>query len=194
MFRALRCVSLDIISKYCFGQSFDTLAVTDFSHPMVGFIKNSIRGTWVFRHFPIIRYVIPYLPTSWVLWLLPYMKGGSSMRQSISVPLDVLLNDKENPGFATTETVYHQLLTPQPAKGHHNVPSRTSCLDEGMTLIGAGGENTGSVSGLGVFFTISDRDLYARVQAELRAVWPDLDGPPLGLEKLEKLPLLVSRF
>jgi hypothetical protein len=61
-----------------------------------------------------------------------------------------------------------------------------------MTLIGAGGENTGSVSGLGVFFTISDRDLYARAQAELRAAWPDLDGPALNLEKLEKLPLLVS--
>jgi hypothetical protein len=130
-----------------------------------------------------------------VYWLLPYTEGVVGMRRHVEVAFDGVLAQRSAEGQFSDDgekgTVYHQLLTPQPAKGHAEAPSRKSCLDEGMTLVGAGGENTGSVTTLGTFMTISQPELTKRLQAELVEAWPDMDAP-IGWEALERLPILVS--
>jgi hypothetical protein len=114
------------------------------------------------------------------------------MRNFIAAPLDVVFNQQNTPEFdeQKNKTVYHYLLTPQPKIGHAPL-SRESCLDEGMTVVGAGGENTGSVTTVGTFMTYYHPEVLKRVQAELRTIWPDVNGPAPRLVELETLPLLV---
>jgi hypothetical protein len=105
--------------------------------------------------------------------------------------IDELLKRLELLDMADHETVYH-LMTPQPSKGQHRIPSRTSLWHEVRTNVIAGSDTVGNAVTLGTFHILNSEPVSAKLVQELQVAWPDTDAK-LGREALEKLPYLVSQ-
>lgn len=71
--------------------------------------------------------------------------------------------------------------------------SRYLCrpLSLASSLVAAGTDTVGNTCNMAVFYILSNKDIEKRLRQELKDAWPDVDTP-MSLEKLEKLPYLVS--
>jgi cytochrome P450 len=119
------------------------------------------------------------------------VKATVNFRGRMAAQVDELLLDPEASKRAEHETVYHHLMTRQPGKGQHEIPSRNSLLSEGVSLVVAGSDAGGGTLTVGVFHVLRNKSVSSTLIKELEAAWPDKDAP-MKLEDLEKLPYLVG--
>ena len=49
---AVKCFTLDVISKIVFGKEFGALASAKFQHPQLDTLRRALQGAWVYRTFP----------------------------------------------------------------------------------------------------------------------------------------------
>jgi cytochrome P450 len=81
-------------------------------------------------------------------------------------------------------TIYHQLMSPEAYKAG-TVPSAGSLYEEAQALMFAGADTTGNTLMLGTFYLLRSPDMYQKLKAELRSLWPDLAEQP-SLRELEQ--------
>ncbi|KAF9459675.1 cytochrome P450 [Collybia nuda] len=189
MSMAFRSAALDIITSYCFAQSFDTLDEPDFRHPLPIAISSAITVIWTLKYFPFLKFISDHAPNWLAVWLLPVTKGYFDIFDQLSHYLDGILANPETLEAAGHETIYHHLLSPN--KLHQKIPSKKSLLDESLTLLGAGSETVGSTVTMGVFHVLNNPIVYRKLVQELETSWPD-STVPMTYQALEKLPYLTS--
>lgn len=86
--------------------------------------------------------------------------------------------------------IYHHLLKPQ--KGYQ-IPPALSLKDEALLLVNAGVDTVSNALIVGIINTLENREICAKLQAELREAWPVLEEKR-KFEELESLPYLVLTF
>lgn len=130
LYHAFRSAALDTISTYCFAESYSALTYPSFKHPLLHSIEQFGQMMWFDRAFPFVIPGIDSLPTGLVARLLPAAKGLISLRATILMKIDEMLN---NPGIvdaADQETVFSHFLAPQPSKKNFTIPTRLSLREE----------------------------------------------------------------
>ncbi|KIK55045.1 hypothetical protein GYMLUDRAFT_176222 [Collybiopsis luxurians FD-317 M1] len=185
---ALRSLTSDVITEYCFADSTDTLTDPDFSHPIVKSVRDLMGRIWIQRHFPFIIRIAVILPPRLVLWFIPAFKSYVDMKARYEGQIDSLVCSPDALFNTDHETIYHHLLEP---KAPESRPSRTSLVQEAFTLVAAGSDTVGNVCTVSTYFALKDKSICRELHAELREAWPD-KGRPISFVVLEKLPYLTA--
>ncbi|KAJ3752765.1 cytochrome P450 [Lentinula raphanica] len=183
---AYRSVAMDLITKYCFAQSADTL-VPGFRHPTQRSIEDFFKRIWFERHFPFLTGFACKMPRTLVGWLLPRFKSYIDMKAALEHQIDRLKRNPDLISLAEHETIYHRLLNPK----NQVAPSRKMLVDQAFTLIGAGSDTIGNVCTVGTFYALKNGSISQKLTMELYEAWPD-GSKPLSLTTLEKLPYLTA--
>lgn len=187
---ALRSTTLDIITSYCYGRSYDAITHSDFKHPILDGMEATFYVVWLFKHF---RFTIPLLMGMpiWALKLVsPEIVDFSRLRLDIMERIDSLLKDRSSLDHAEHETIYHHLLSPQGGKIQHETPSRKCLISEAINLLLAESDTIRNACVVGTFHVLNDRGIHSKLLTELDNAWPD-KNVPIKYEVLEKLPYLV---
>ncbi|KAK7052823.1 hypothetical protein VNI00_004142 [Paramarasmius palmivorus] len=192
---AFKCISLDVISEYCFANCFNALDTSDFRHPSLCAIQELLPNLWKQKHFPILLKVVDLLPESLVLWINPGIRPLLDIKRTLATQVDRLLADNEALKAVEHATIYHHMFDPGAEKHdstHRHVrPTRKSLVDEALTLIGAGSDTVGVTSTVGTFYALHNPEIARKLKDELLSVWPDPEGS-MSLSVLEKLPYLTA--
>ena len=62
---AVKCFTLDVISKMVFGKEFGALASAHFHHPQLDTLRKTLQGAWLYRTFPTLS-KLSMLAPRWV--------------------------------------------------------------------------------------------------------------------------------
>ncbi|KAG7439845.1 cytochrome P450 [Guyanagaster necrorhizus] len=181
--QAFKATAMDIITAYCFAQSFDALHSLGFAHPIIRGMEASVATNTAVRHLPIL--VLLYsLPEFVMAMINPESVGIFRLQKVLGRQIDKILAD---PGTleAVHDTIYHRLLE----DGER--PSRKALLEEAQTLILAGTDTTSNAMTMGFFHILTDPSMRTKLVAELKAAWPE-KGLRMSYDSLEKLPYLTG--
>lgn len=181
--QGFKAVSMDVITTYCYAQSFDALHSPGFAHPILLGIEAITSTMTAVRNFPVLR-LMHYLPEGVTRMMNPDAVGFFSLQKVLGKQIDKILAD---PGVLETahDTVYHRLLE------NEETPSRKGLLAEAQTFLIAGTDTTSNAMTIGFFHILSDPLVRAELVAELKAMWPEKEMP-ISYESLEKLPYLTG--
>ncbi|KAK0193189.1 cytochrome P450 [Armillaria mellea] len=181
--QAFKATTMDVITAYCYAQSFDALHSPGFAHPIISAMDTGTVLTTNVRHFPILG-LLRYLPESVTRILNPDAVGFFSLERALGRKIDKILAD---PGVleADHETIYHRLLEDVER------PSRKALLANAQTFLFAGTDTTSNTMIMGFFHVLSNPSIQQRLVAELKAMWPEKESPT-PYDSLEKLPYLTG--
>ncbi|KAJ7656544.1 cytochrome P450 [Mycena rosella] len=190
MHMAYRSATMDIITNYCFADSFDALDAPDFRHPILVGLQTGITSSWILKYMPWMLHAIESAP-DWMVDRLPREhQFFRDLRRFSSTQIDGYTVDPTLLDRADQPTIFHQLMVPS-VKSKGLIPSRTSLMGETMALLAAGHDTVGGVCTVGTFHILRNPMVHARLVEEVRQVWPDVDSPA-GYSQLEKLPYLTA--
>ncbi|KAF8897381.1 cytochrome P450 [Infundibulicybe gibba] len=164
MFYAFRCLSIDVMTSYCFAQTLRALDSHDFHHPIILNIEGRIPTAWILRYFPSITSLMKTLPDYIILYFAPGLQDFVALRYQMSTQINNFLAD---------------------------IPSKESLLDEALALLQAGSETVAHACLLGSFYGLKDPKVKAKLIQELRDAWPDRFFA-FSFESLEKLPYFTA--
>jgi cytochrome P450 len=86
-------------------------------------------------------------------------------------------------------TIFQALLTSDPAQAYI-VPTVDQIKDEAYSTLGAAADTTGNAMTVATYHTVSNKLIYEKLSAEVKAAFPDAQAR-LSFVELEKLPYLV---
>lgn len=188
---AFRSTTLEIITSYCFGRSSNALDSRHFQNGILTAMDQTLPMIWVFKHFPIIKYVLLRVPESWASILKPSTTGILEQKRQMGVQIDDILRDPSSLKHADHETIYHHFLTPQPENQRMPPIEREWLLDEGLYLRFAGSDTVGNTCTVATYHILSNKHVQDRLAQEVKDAWPEKDAPA-SYETLEKLPYLTA--
>lgn len=81
VFKAYRCLSVDTITSYCYGQSVNATTAPDFNGPLPDAMLASMPPVPALRLFPLLKMMVETLPADVVSFIQPPLKGLMDMRE-----------------------------------------------------------------------------------------------------------------
>lgn len=184
---AYMALTMDVITHYCFGHSYDYLEEDDFKASWKEtVIAGSANGAFL-RQFPWALPILKMAPLSLVQVLNPPAGHLMAWQKMVRAQVDdIIAKNKE--GKKTKGTVFQALLDsdlPPEEK------SADRLQDEGQTIVGAGSETTAKSLAVITFYLCEDKKKLERLREELRTVMPTPTSS-VSLTTLEQLPYMVS--
>ncbi|PBK83747.1 cytochrome P450 [Armillaria gallica] len=185
---AFKSTAMDVITAYCYAQSFDALLCPDFTHPILLSAERAMPMITSIRRFPVLQ-ILHHIPEWLTMLLSPETLGFVELRKALSAQIEGILAD---PSSLDTmhDTIYNYLLSPEKLK-LQQIPSKKSLLDEAQNLLFAGTDTTSSALAVGFFYVLNDPAIQAKLISEISAAWPNKESP-VSYEVLEKLPYLTA--
>ncbi|KAH8600807.1 putative cytochrome P450 [Bisporella sp. PMI_857] len=177
---AYSALTLDIISSYCFGESFNCLLNEELAEEWKYMLEQVFEKANLIMHFPWLLKVLNLLPNSLAGPVIRHHRNTKTKVASI------LRHDPETE--KNTNTIFHEL------RDSELPPSEKTALrlsDEGNILIGAGSETTAQVLAVLSFHLLDNPDTLAKLRTELHTVMPTTDTVP-SWTQLEQLPYLTA--
>ncbi|KAL1708595.1 cytochrome P450 [Schizophyllum commune] len=191
LLQALRAATLDIIFSYCFGEECNALDAPDFKHPILMGADAVNRATLVFKAFPALIYVQRFLISFLQFVGCPTIGPGLLVNMN-SAQLDRLLANPRALDDAPHETIFHHIL---PGAGTEKVttafPTRSSLLDEALSLQIAGSHTVAAACYVGCFQVLNNDGIRRRLVSELKDAMPDVVDA-VRFEVVEKLSYLTA--
>ncbi|KAI2638933.1 cytochrome P450 [Hypomontagnella submonticulosa] len=179
---AFRAATKDIIQAYAFGEGdkcldkedcntafFDVTAPSQLAH----------MGT----HFFWLANLLTSIPPSIMTRLIPPIGAFSGFVEELAVQVEKIREAKDLP---EGKTIFHEIIRSDIPDSEKETRRLT---DEAMILVIAGSETTASTFAAIMYHLLSDRQLYARLRAELETVMPDRYELPVA-SQLDGLALL----
>lgn len=189
MYLALRCLTVDTISAFCFGKSLNALSAPNFTAPIVEAMYRANPEFLPFKHLPSYRRLIWTLPPSIAVKFLPDTSGFAQISNLTQPQVDAAIADPASLAKYSHPTIYHRLLDPSSAS--HTSITRDELLQEAKNLIFAGTDTTANALYIALWHLMRNPTLQTRLRAELATIWPNLDDPPV-YETLSTIPLLTA--
>jgi cytochrome P450 len=184
---AYTALTMDIITHYAYGQSYNHLAEDDFKlswkEAIIGVAAN---GAFL-RQFPWALPIMKATPLSLLQKINPQAGALVGWQHMVRRLIDnIILTNRE--GKKAEGTIFQALLDsdlPQEEK------SADRLQDEGQTLIGAGSETTAKALSIITFYLLQDKNKLQRLREELRSAMPTPNSQA-SWTTLEQLPYLVG--
>ncbi|PQE14947.1 cytochrome p450 protein [Rutstroemia sp. NJR-2017a WRK4] len=171
---AFSALTLDIISDYCYGESFGALKNEKLAMEWYYMLEAVMAKAPLFMHFPWLLKVMSLLPDSIAG---PVLRHHRNSRNKVGRVLRY-----EDTDSARQDTVFHTIrdsdLPPEEKKLNR-------LADEGNILIGAGSETTAQTLAVLFFYLLENPEMITRLRDEISGVEGDITWG-----KLEKLPFL----
>ncbi|KAL0575627.1 hypothetical protein V5O48_006352 [Marasmius crinis-equi] len=188
--QAIRSLSTDIITSYCFATSFNTLDYPGFEHPMIAAQRIILKHLWIQKHFPAVFRLPSLLPRWLVLRLTPAIVASREKRRGpLERQIEKYMEKEEELRKAEHDTVFHHLLVHRDKSGAEL--SKKSLLDEAMVLLGAGSGTVTDTCVVAIANVLRTPAVREKLVEELREAWPDRSAK-FGYTALEKLPYLTA--
>ncbi|KAI3616665.1 cytochrome [Moniliophthora roreri] len=193
MNQAIRSVTMDIISSYCFANSFNTVSDPYFEHPLTTAQRAAVDTLQVQKHFPILIDIGLNMPRWFVAKLNPSFLVWLDQKKVFESQIETYMKDDSELQLVEHETIYHHLLAPQKGSGSTHIPrpSKASLVSEAFNLISAGSETVASACTVGISHALRKPSIVRRLVSELQEAWPVRDMH-VSYTVLEKLPYLTA--
>jgi cytochrome P450 len=183
---AYMALTMDIITHYAFGESYDYLSEDDFKLEWKEtVVAGSANGAFL-RQFPWALPILKRVPLPLLQILNPPAGSLVAWQRMVRAQVDDIIAGNKA-GEKASGTIFQALLDsdlPPEEK------SADRLQDEGQTLVGAGSETTAKSLAVITFYLLEDRQKLQKLRAELHTVMPTPTGP-VSLTALEQLPYLV---
>lgn len=187
---AYMALTMDIITHYAYGESYNYLAEEDFKLEWKNTVIGGSASGALIRQFPWAFPIMKSAPLALLRHAAPEAALLLQWQRMVRRQVDtILLNDRS--GKKANGTIFQALLDSDlPAVEK----SADRLQDEGQTLVGAGSETTAKTLTIITFYLLDDKTKLERLRAELQDVplRPGLDGS--FLSQLDQLPYLVSLY
>lgn len=186
MHNAFTSLTLDIISTYAFGESYGLLELPGFSPEWKEALKATVESSIMNRHLPWVADLLGFLPNSIAARISEPVGFFLSIQAKIKSQVeDTLARDKAD-NTKSYKTIFQELRD-------SNLPpaekTAQRLMDEGMILIGAGGDTTAHTLTVLWFNLLTNPEALAKLTNELKEAIPDPQNPPSWIQ-LEQLPYL----
>ncbi|KAK0658473.1 cytochrome P450 monooxygenase aflU [Lasiodiplodia hormozganensis] len=194
---AISCFATDVITEYCFGQSYGFLDDPTMKKSLYNAIHKGLGSAVPFRHFPLYQKLFYSLPTWVIEWMNPDMELWRAYRVDIRTQVRKLKKDIADgtikPSESTRATVFTEIL-------NSNMPEsekETERLSrEAQVMVQAGIETVSWSITTNLTYLLSNPRALSRLRAELlEAIPPTPDSSPADLPSwatLEQLPYLSA--
>ncbi|APA11943.1 hypothetical protein SS1G_05491 [Sclerotinia sclerotiorum 1980 UF-70] len=187
MYNAIRCLTVDFISEYSFGQSFSLLEdAKDLEfHPGILFAFDmSTEVVTTFRYFPILRQFSNLMPLSLMAFLSQKITKVKELKMALADAMSSF--DKARADGQKFEHL--PLFDPLSHMSKEYIEA------ESIDIMVAGSDTTATSLGYLVNAVLRNPDILQKLRAELDAGLPDKDAnwPLLELEKFEYLTACIK--
>ncbi|KAL1989053.1 hypothetical protein VTN96DRAFT_5816 [Rasamsonia emersonii] len=191
LFYAFRCMSMDVITYLCFGNSVNAINAPNHEAPIILAMEASLPVFVCFKHSSLYKGMIMNCPPRISKIVSPATAGLVDLQQLLKKQISELTSNPENlKKLPHSTTIYHELLRPE-AYRSGTAPSSESLYEEAQALLFGGADTTGTTLMHGTFYILSLPEIYRKLKEELLRAWPDLEKQP-GLSELEKMPYLTA--
>jgi cytochrome P450 len=189
--RALKSLTLDVISKIVFGEEFGVLKSLPESHPYLDMLQETLRAGWTSRAFPNVSAIMMALPDSVSerLFSFPILIFVRKCGANVDKYLRQRKSKSESDSRGASD-VLERLLDPSSAKGH-KVPSSLELRDEALILLTAGNDTVSNAMILGLYEVLNAPEVHAKLVREVLATNPNLDRH-ITYEEVRNLPYLTA--
>ncbi|KAF1962999.1 cytochrome P450 [Byssothecium circinans] len=192
---AFAAFSGDIIRRICLDtkESGEDRFLDDpaFAPEWYDVIHMIVRSIPLFTGFPIIVRIVNYIPESVLLWAFPrgqmFNKFKMVARQHIRKVLQGEI-DHSKPGTAHISVFRHVADSDMPEADR----SELRLAREAQVLLGGGTASTARTVGFASYYILSNPDMHARLQHELKDTMADWPQRIPTWSELEKLPFLQA--
>lgn len=179
-------LTMDVITHYAFGKSYNHLADDDFNlawkETVVG---GSANGSFL-RQFPWMFPIMKLVPLTMLRVLNPQAALLVGWQHLMRSQVESIIQASQE-GKKAENTIFQELLDsdlPEEEK------TADRLQDEAQTVVGGGSETTAKALSNITFYLLQDKKKLDRLREELRSVKPSSNGQFL-LQELEQLPYLV---
>ncbi|KAL1962675.1 hypothetical protein VTN77DRAFT_9309 [Rasamsonia byssochlamydoides] len=182
---AYMALTMDIITHYAFGESYNYIGDEDFrlswKEAVIGALENGI----LLRRFPWALPILKAIPLPVLQRVNPNAAKLVEWANIVQNKIDVLLRENAK-GVKAEGTIFQTMLD-------SNLPpeekSAARLLDEGQSVVGAGSETTGGTLTTITFYLLREKRILSKLREELRSLPSDRE---LLLPYLEQLPYLTA--
>ncbi|KUJ13489.1 cytochrome P450 [Mollisia scopiformis] len=189
---AYSALTIDVITYYCFNESWAHLDAPDFRKDWFDGVHTMLLAGNFMKHYPWLYDVIKALPQRLVCWLIPVFRGVLMYEDRIRTQTERVLAahyaNKNADGDGLDTTIMHAFL-----KSDLPPEEKTALRiwSEGMSVVGAGSETSANTLATMHFHLLNSPDVLARLQTELKDAFPDKNAT-IMLSQAEKLPYLTA--
>ncbi|KAI4158176.1 MAG: hypothetical protein LQ342_007688 [Letrouitia transgressa] len=187
---AFVALTLDIISRVCFGYSYETLEPEEFAQQWYHDMSSASRGTNLVRHFPWVLQFVAWLPKRMtqaaVEGVLVAKKRRLDFVQRVTAVVERHAQGQKPPNDVFT--VFDAMLD---ADVPHQEKSIARLSEEAQTTIAAGTLTTANALDATIYYLLSNSECLSRLREELHIAMPDPALMPSFVE-LERLPYLTA--
>lgn len=183
---AYMALTMDIITRYAYGQSYNYLAEDDFNLSWKETVIGGSANGAILRQFPWAFPIMKSVPLSILQMMNPQAGQLIRWQHSVRRQIEGIMEANRN-GTKVEGTIFQALLDSDLPKEEKTA---ARLQDEGQTLVGAGSETTAKSLSIITFYLLQDKKKLQRLREELRNAMPISKGQPL-LTALEQLPFLV---
>jgi len=193
-----RAISIDVITEYAFGpgRCWDFLERKDFGGWFSELGRAIAPMVYVLQIFPILRKPMQEMPPWLARKLSPIVVGLLDIMDLVKKDVEHVVGDIHAGVHPEKPTIFHTVLNPDAKAallgGNTKiVPTVKHMVDEAFVVVGAASETVGNTMTVCTFHVLSNRDIYAKLRAELVAAFPD-PTQKVDTLTLEKLPYLTG--
>ncbi|THX79252.1 hypothetical protein D6D05_05030, partial [Aureobasidium pullulans] len=188
---ALKSLTIDMVSEFCFGQSLGALYDDDFMSGPVQVFRAYLHSLHVIKAFPFVRSISQILPYAIAKRLSKTIKMANELESFSRKRVDAFITAYEGGSKPNFPTLMERLLTPQEEK---NFKRAFASRDEILTMISAGYDTTGITSMVGIYQIIRNPAIQSRLLAELKTVLPgpSSEAPYVQIEELPYLSAVIK--
>jgi len=181
--RLYKCFTIDVISSYTFGKSYDSLKLEDYNPMEVQAILSSLQQMHFTEFFHFITVILFKLP----LWASELL--GGKVGQMIAIITRCFVNIQEFKAIPEKEQFDGPLKTLlTPSEGYPQPDPDFFLAELTFELIGAGMEETANAMFWATFYISKNPDAEAKLLEELKQAIPD--DSAIVTKGIESLPYL----
>ncbi|KAF7511511.1 hypothetical protein GJ744_004099 [Endocarpon pusillum] len=182
---AYMALTLDVISHYAFGESFELSEKEGFSPEWKKALLNVIESATVNRHLPWLADCLMLLPDSVAARLSKPIAFFLQVRKDVRKQVEKVLARKRDP-LKAHKTIFEELRD-------SDLPAQEKTIerlvDDGFVLVTAGGETTAQTLAVLTFHLLNNPDILCELRTELDQAMPDAAVLECW-QTLEQLPYL----
>jgi cytochrome P450 len=184
---AYMALTMDIITHYAYGQSYNYLAEDDFKLSWKETVIGASANGAFLRQFPWALPIMRAIPFSLLQKINPHASALVGWQRSVRQLVDnIILANRE--GKKVEGTIFQALLD-------SDLPWQEKTADhlqdEGQVVIAAGSETTAKALSFITFYLLQDKNKLRRLRKELCSAMPTPNSQA-SLTTLEQLPYLVG--
>ncbi|KAL5328079.1 hypothetical protein ACEPPN_005787 [Leptodophora sp. 'Broadleaf-Isolate-01'] len=185
---AWTCVTMDVISEYSFGKSYNYVQTSkEFRTNVHDAMESVTKSGYIVKQMPWIMPLMRNIPHSVMRVLFPTVVDLLVFQDEIQAKCQTAIEEtSKGANIKSRRTIFHEILASDLSPEEKRADR---LMQEGVVLIGAGTETTAWALSVITYYVLANPVINSKLKAELNKLSEESGGSP-SLVQLEKLPYL----